>query len=235
VRDFERFDDWSQAMAELGYVVVQPNYRGSGGYGKEWIKKGRSDGFGFRMQDDLNDAVTHLAAQGVVDPKRVCMMGWSYGGYAAARAAQRDADKYRCTIAGAGVYDLPMMKAYDQDYLGSFGANYLAKGAADLESVSPARNAKGKWAPIMIVHGVRDARVPVAQARTLVSRLKDAGKVRGTDYDYLEQPKNTHNLPYDEVRVEWLEAAEKWLARHNPAYIASDADKPVPVRVALRK
>jgi dipeptidyl aminopeptidase/acylaminoacyl peptidase len=234
-RDMEAFDDWAQAVAELGYVVVQPNYRGSGGYGKEWLRKGRNDGFGLRMQDDLNDAITHLAGQGIVDPKRVCMMGWSYGGYASARAAQRDPDKYRCTIAGAGVYDLQMMRAYDQEYLGSFGANYLAKGAADLDSVSPARNAKGKWAPILIVHGVRDQRVPVEQARTLVSRLKGAGKARGKDFEYIEQPKNTHNLPYDEVRVEWLEATEKWLTKHNPAYLESDSDKPVPVRVALKQ
>src|SRR3546814_11317572 len=95
-------------------------------------------------------------------------MGWSYGGYAAARAAQRDAARWRCTIAGAGVYDLPMMRDYDQDYIGSFGANYLAKGASSLADVSPARNTDGEWAPILIVHGVRDPRVPIAQARTLV-------------------------------------------------------------------
>lgn len=233
-RDEVRYDSWAQAVAELGYVVVQPNYRGSGGYGTEFIKKGRNDGFGLRMQDDLNDVITHLSRQGTIDSKRVCMMGWSYGGYASARAAQRDADKFRCTIAGAGVYDLAMMRAYDAEYLGKFGSNYLAKGAADLNSVSPARNTGGKWAPIMIVHGVRDDRVPVAQARTLVSRLKSSGKVQGTDFEYLEQPKNTHNLPYRDVRLEWLSATEKWLAKHNPAYVAGDSDKPVPVVTAAR-
>lgn len=232
-RDEIRYDDWSQAMAELGYVVVQPNYRGSGGYGKEWLKLGRNAGFGMRMQDDLNDAVDHLAATGMIDPKRACMMGWSYGGYASARAAQRDPDRWRCTIAGAGVYDLPKMRDYDKGYLGQFGANYLAKGAESLTDVSPARNAKGKWAPILIVHGVRDARVPIDQARTLVSALKSAGKVKGVDYDYIEQPKNTHNLLFNEARVEWLEGAEKWLARFNPAYVPSDLDKPVPVTVTV--
>ncbi|MFM2409830.1 MAG: hypothetical protein RL481_658, partial [Pseudomonadota bacterium] len=143
-RDEERYDDWAQAIAELGYVVLQPNYRGSGGYGKEWIKKGRNEGFGTRMQDDLNDGMDFLASQGMIDPKRACMMGWSYGGYASARAAQRDPDRWRCTIAGAGVYDLVEMKAYDVGYLGQFGSNYLAKGASSLIDVSPARNAKGK-------------------------------------------------------------------------------------------
>jgi dipeptidyl aminopeptidase/acylaminoacyl peptidase len=228
-RDVVQFDDWAQTVAELGYVVVQPNYRGSGGYGSEWIKKGRSNGFGLRMQDDLDDVITHLAAQGTIDPKRVCMFGWSYGGYASARAAQRDADKYRCTIAGAGVYDLQLMRDYDKEYLGSFGSNYLAKGAAELSTVSPARNAGGKWAPILIVHGVRDQRVPVQQARVLVSALRSAGKKEGVDFEYLEQPKNTHNLPYDDVRIEWLAGVERWLRKHNPAYIAGDTDVEPPV------
>jgi dipeptidyl aminopeptidase/acylaminoacyl peptidase len=228
-RDEVTFDPWAQSVAELGYVVVQPNYRGSGGYGAAWIKKGRDNGFGLRMQDDLDDVITHLAGQGMIDPKRVCMMGWSYGGYASARAAQRNPEKYRCTIAGAGVYDLQLMKAYDVGYLGNFGSNYLAKGAVELDTVSPAKNAKGKWAPIMIVHGVRDQRVPVEQARVLVSALKSSGKKQGVDFEYLEQPKNTHNLPYDDVSIEWLKAVENWLEKHNPAYIPTDMDKPVMV------
>lgn len=226
-RDEIQYDAWAQAVAELGYVVVQPNYRGSGGYGRRFQQIGRDNGFGLRMQDDLNDVITHLATQGTIDPRRVCMMGWSYGGYASARAAQRDPDKYRCTIAGAGVYDLAMMRDYDAGYLGSFGSNYLAKGAAELNSVSPARNAEGRWAPIMIVHGVRDARVPVAQARTLVSRLRGAGKREGEDFEYIEQPQNTHNLDYDDVHTQWLEGAERWLMRWNPAYIDSDTDRPI--------
>jgi dipeptidyl aminopeptidase/acylaminoacyl peptidase len=226
-RDEVQYDAWAQAIAELGYVVVQPNYRGSGGYGRRFQQIGRDNGFGLRMQDDLNDVITHLAGTGLVDASRVCMMGWSYGGYASARAAQRDADKYRCTIAGAGVYDLQMMRDYDVGYLGNFGSNYLARGAAELNTVSPARNTNGRWAPIMIVHGVRDARVPVAQARTLVSRLRASGKREGTDFEYIEQPQNTHNLDYDDVHTEWLEGAARWLERWNPAYTDRDTDRPV--------
>jgi dipeptidyl aminopeptidase/acylaminoacyl peptidase len=235
VRDDTAYDDWSQAIAEQGYVVLQPNYRGSGGYGKEFVKAGRSDGFGTRMQDDLNDAMGHLVKEGIVDPKRACMMGWSYGGYASARAAQRDPDRWRCTIAGAGVYDLPKMRDYDKEYLGSFGSNYLAKGANELSAVSPARNAKGKWSPILIVHGVRDPRVPIEQGRILASALKSAGKVKGTDYDYIEQPRNGHYSRFftKEERIEWLQGAANWLARFNPAYIPSDPDKEPPVTVTI--
>lgn len=235
VRDDTSYDDWSQAIAEQGYIVVQPNYRGSGGYGKDFVKAGRADGFGTRMQDDLNDAMDHLVKQGLVDPKRACMMGWSYGGYASARAAQRDPQRWRCTVAGAGVYDLPMMRDYDKEYLGSFGANYLAKGANELSAVSPARNTDTKWSPILVVHGVRDPRVPIAQGRTLVARLKGSGKKKGVDYDYIEQPRNGHYGRYftKAERIEWLQGSADWFERFNPAYIATDPDKPVPVTVTV--
>lgn len=233
VRDSEEFGffPWHQAMAELGYVVIQPNYRGSGGYGKEFVKEGRkTNGYGLRMQDDLNDVLTWFGQQGLIDPNRACIMGWSYGGYATARGAQRDGDKWKCAIAGAGVYDFPMMKAYDKRQFGDFGANFQAT-SDDLIGISSARNTGGKWAPILIVAGVRDARIPLEQSRTLVSRLKGSGKKEGIDFRYIEQPKGTHNLPYEDVHIQWLEEAEAWARRFNPPYIASDPDKEPPVTV----
>ncbi|HUQ13945.1 MAG TPA: alpha/beta fold hydrolase [Novosphingobium sp.] len=233
VRDYATYDQWAQSIAEQGYVVVQPNYRGSGGYGRAFLKAGRDNGFGTRMQDDLNDVVDRLAAQGKIDPQRACIMGWSYGGYAAARGAQRDPDRWRCAIAGAGVYDLPMMRRSDKEELGKFAAGYLAKGADELDVVSPARHAETKWSPILVVHGAKDPRVPLEQAHTLVANLKKAGKVKGTDYNYIEQPKNGHYGIYftKEERIEWLGGTAAWLERFNPAYVASDPDfasKPAP-------
>lgn len=226
VRDEEEFGffPWHQAMAELGYVVIQPNYRGSGGYGKQFVLEGRKpNGYGQRMQDDLNDALTWFGQTGLIDPKRACIMGWSYGGYATARGAQRDPNVWKCAIAGAGVYDFPMMKAFDQGTFGSFGANFQAT-ADNLVAISSARNTDGQWSPILIVAGLRDARIPIEQSRTLVSRLKASGKQEGVDFRYVEQPKGTHNLPYEEVHIEWLVEAEKWADRFNPAYIPSDSD-----------
>lgn len=214
-RDYEDFDRWAQPLAELGYAVIQPNYRGSSGYGKAW--ESAADGaWGTAMQDDLLDAIAALAGKGIADSERVCIMGWSYGGYAASRAAQRDGQYYRCAISGAGVHDLPDMVSYDKNYLGQFGAKYIG-AAGRLPDISPSRHASQFSIPILIVHGKVDQRVPVSQSRGLVKALKSAGKVEGRDFVYLEQPKNTHNFPFEADEVQFLETVRDFLAKHNPA------------------
>jgi len=228
IRQEEEFGafPWQQALAEQGYVVIEPNYRGSGGYGKDFVTRGRAPaGYGGTMQDDLNDAVAWFAQQGIVDAKRACVMGWSYGGYAAARGAQRDPNLWRCAIAGAGVYDIPLMTQWDKEHLGTFGAKFQAT-SNDPAGISPARHADAKWAPILIVAGARDRRIPLEQPHTLVSRLQSAGKRENVDYRYVEQKEGTHNLPYEDVAAQWLEESNKWLARWNPAYVPSDRDRP---------
>ena len=226
-------EPWSQQLAEAGYVVIQPNYRGSGGYGKEYEEAGRKpDGYGGKMQDDLNDLLTFYGQKGIIDPKRACVMGWSYGGYAAARGAQRDGDLWKCAIAGAGVYDFPLMTAWDKKNLGKFSSGFQAT-ASDPRAISSAHNPGGKWAPILIVAAARDRRIPLEQSRTLVSRLKGAGKKEGVDFRYIEQKQGTHNLPYYDVHIQWIEEAEKWLDTYNPAYVSTDTDKPVPVSVKV--
>ena len=217
-------EPWNQPLAEAGYVVIQPNYRGSGGYGKAFEQLGREPGgYGVRMQDDLNDLLTFYDQKGVVDADRACIMGWSYGGFAAARGAQRDPDVWKCAIAGAGVYDMPLMNKWDRENLGRFNEGFQAT-SDNPEAISPARNTDGKWAPLLIVAAKRDARIPMEQSDTLVSNLKKSNKVEGRDFRYIVQEQGTHNLPYDDVHIQWIEEAEKWLAKYNPAYIPADGD-----------
>jgi dipeptidyl aminopeptidase/acylaminoacyl peptidase len=108
-RDTAGYDWWSQALASRGYAVLRPNFRGSDGFGLEFVKAG-FDQWGRKMQTDLSDGVRYLASQGVIDPKRVCIMGASYGGYAALAGATLDRGVYRCAVAVAGISDLQRVR-----------------------------------------------------------------------------------------------------------------------------
>lgn len=212
-RDAESWDWWSQYLAELGYAVIQPNYRGSSGYGTAFAKKGQGE-WGLKMQDDLDDAVAWLAKEGIADPKRACMVGASYGGYAAMRAAQRNSALYRCAVSYAGVSDLQAMKRYDSRFLfGKTRADWLQKQAPDYHAVSPRFGAADMAIPLLIVHGKEDKRVPVNQSRMMVSALKAAGKPA----NYIEQPLADHHFTRAEDRLEFLKAMAAFLAKYNPA------------------
>jgi dipeptidyl aminopeptidase/acylaminoacyl peptidase len=213
VRDSEEWDWWAQFLADRGYAVVQPNYRGSSGYGTAFAEKGEGQ-WGLAMQDDLNDALAHLAKEGIADPKRACIVGASYGGYAAMRAAQRDPGVYRCAVSYAGVSDLPALLRYDRQFLNSGrSSDWLKEQAPDLRSVSPVNFADGFSTPILIMHGREDRRVPVKQSRELAERLKRAGK----PHRYVEQPKGDHHFSREEDRLQFLKELEAFLKEHNPA------------------
>jgi len=211
-RDMEAFDWWTQYLAEQGYAVIQPNYRGSTGYGVAFQKLGEGQ-WGLKMQDDLLDSIGHLAKQGIADSKRVCIVGASYGGYAAMRGAQRDAVHYRCAISYAGVSDLSAMKRYDKAFLFSDAKSYWNKQVKDFTAVSPRFQAAGFGAPILIAHGVEDKRVPVKQSRWMVDALKKAGK----PHQYIEQKEGDHHFSRAEDRLEFLKATKAFLDKHNPS------------------
>lgn len=135
--------------------------------------------------------------EGVVDPKRVCIVGANYGGYAAMRGAQRDGGLFRCAISYAGVSDLGALSRFDGQSL--YGGEYVAnlkEKAPDLQrSVSPIRFPEQFSTPILIMHGKNDLRVPVEQSRTMAAKLKAAGK----DYRYVEQPLGDHHFSRQEI------------------------------------
>ena len=212
-RDSETWDWWPQFLADRGYLVIQPNYRGSSGYGTQFTKKGEGQ-WGLAMQDDLNDAVTALADLGLADPTRVCMVGASYGGYAAMRAAQRDGTKYRCAVSYAGVSDLNRMIQRSRGSLyGKARSGWLRTQAPDLKSVSPVNYPEQVSIPLLLVHGEQDDVVPIINSRTMAQKLKSAGK----DVTYIVQPEADHHFSRTEDRLEFLKALEAFLAKHNPA------------------
>jgi dipeptidyl aminopeptidase/acylaminoacyl peptidase len=210
-RDSESYDWWVQFLAEQGYVVIQPNYRGSTGYGTDFYELGKGE-WGGKMQDDLVDAIGWLAGQGVIDPKRVCIVGASYGGYAAMRGAQRDTKHYRCAVSYAGISDLNAILKYDRNTMGKGVVEYWKNRATDFDAVSPRFHAAEFGTPILIAHGAVDKRVPVKQSRMLVSELQKAGK----PYEYLEQKKADHHFSRAEDRLEFLRALKAFLDKHNP-------------------
>jgi dipeptidyl aminopeptidase/acylaminoacyl peptidase len=212
-RDELEWDWWSQYLAHLGYAVIKPNYRGSTGYGAEF--EGKSDGeWGLAMQDDLIDAIDHLAAAGTVDPKRVCIVGASYGGYAALRAAQRDSARYRCAVSYAGVADIGGMLKYDSRFINSSSRrDYRRKGAPDYQKVSPINFAEQFAIPVLLMHGRRDLTVPVRQSQAMYAKLMKAGK----QARYVEQPLADHHFSRYEDRLQFLQELTTFLQAHNPA------------------
>jgi dipeptidyl aminopeptidase/acylaminoacyl peptidase len=215
-RDRWQYDYWVQFLANRGYVVLQPNFRGSAGYGKEFLAKGFGQ-WGAGMQDDLTDAVKWLVADGTVDPKRICIMGASYGGYAALMGAIRTPDLFRCAISWAGVTDLNDMMRHDRNQL--LPARYRnwrnrVRGEAevDLRSVSPVHRAAEVGVPVLLMHGTSDDNVPYRQAQAFTKAMKKAGK----PLEFIEFPDVGHNIDETDDRVRFLGAVDGFLKANNP-------------------
>ena len=171
----DRFDEWSQMLANNGYMVLQPQYRGSQKYGLDFYKSAFINGSeaGRAMQDDKDDGALYLVKQGLVDPDRMAMFGWSYGGYAALIAAAREDQIYQCVIAGAAVTDPDMQMDYYR---------YRIEGSAKIEqlttwdgAVSPIKEVKKINVPMLVVHGDNDQRVPPEHFDKYIDELDRAG------------------------------------------------------------
>lgn len=176
------YDEWGQMLANNGYMVLQPQYRGSTRYGLDFYMSAFKDGGegGHKMQDDKDDGVLHLIKEGLVDPNRVAMYGWSYGGYAALVAATRTPQLYQCVIAGAAVSDTLMQVTYYSDRMR--GASKMEQLNMWVDSISPIDEAEKVNVPMLLIHGSVDQRVPPAHVRKYMNQLDKYGK----PYKYVE-------------------------------------------------
>ena len=184
MRDERGFDWWAQAFASRGYAVFQPNYRGSGGVSAEFRHAGFGQ-WGKKMLSDIADGVAEIAKRQIVDPKRACIVGASYGGYAALASVTLQQGLYRCAVSVAGPSNLPLFGAWQSQIYGydNDTSRYWRKltgadteGEPVLRAISPALMAEKADAPILLIHGKDDTRVPIAQSEEMASALKRAGK-----------------------------------------------------------
>lgn len=215
-RDTRDFNWIAQFLATRGYVVLQPQFRGSTGYGEAFRRAGYRQ-WGGLMQDDVTDGVKALIEQGIADPKRICIAGLSYGGYSALAGAAFTPDLYACAISINGVADLPQMLMYDRRQHGeeSDSIAYWKEhiGPADDPNViarSPARSPQTVQAPILLMHGVGDTVVPIQQSRTMADALKRQRK----PHSFIELPGEDHWLSTGESRIRVLQEMETFLAKN---------------------
>jgi len=217
-RDTIEFDWWATFLASRGYAVLQPNFRGSSGYGKAWEEAGWRQ-WGGLMQTDVEDGVVALARAGHIDPSRVCIVGASYGGYAALAGATLTPDRYRCAASIAGVSDLESMLRQEAVETGrdSMVSDYWRISIGDrqedrerIRRVSPARLADQVKIPILLIHGTDDTVVPISQSQMMRDRLRGANK----DVRFVELRGDDHNLSDEETRVQTLTELETFLGQH---------------------
>jgi dipeptidyl aminopeptidase/acylaminoacyl peptidase len=215
---FHVFDEWgydeqAQVLAQHGYAVLQVNFRGSAGYGREFADKGLRQ-WGGGMQNDIADATRHVLAKGIADPQRICIFGASYGGYAALMQPVREPELYRCAVGASGVYDLAKLYKWGDIRRSDYGKNYLdravGKDPVELAANSPVNLVDKLTLPIFLAHGRLDGRVDVKHAHRMYDALKD----RHAQVEYFEIPQTGHSILLERYKLEFYARLLAFLDRH---------------------
>jgi dipeptidyl aminopeptidase/acylaminoacyl peptidase len=199
-RDYWTYDFLAQFLAASGYAVLQANYRGSEGYGKEWQGDGGFRGWR-RAMADIAAGTEYLIAEGIADPEKICMTGWSYGGYAALMSVIEDPERYRCVASIAGVTDPKALGFNALNFVGGRAAReFIGNDAEVRKDGSPLERVEEIDVPVLLVHGVQDANVPLAQSVTLARGLERAGG----DVEFVEYNLAEHSITPERYRTDLL-------------------------------
>jgi dipeptidyl aminopeptidase/acylaminoacyl peptidase len=212
-----RWDADSQFLASRGYLVVEPEFRGSMGYGAKLFRAGWKQ-WGLAMQDDVADATRWAVAQGLADGKRICIAGASYGGYATLMGLAQDPDLFRCGVAWAAVTDIDLMYgAHWSDFRGEYKREGMplligdrVEDAAALKAASPVHNAERIRQPLLLAHGAWDVRVPIAHGEA----MRDALKPHNSKVEWLVYDDEGHGWQKPANNIDFWGRVERFLARH---------------------
>jgi dipeptidyl aminopeptidase/acylaminoacyl peptidase len=208
-------DDWGfdwivQFLAAKGYAVLQSNYRGSSGYGDAWLGAGAFQSWRLAI-DDIDDGARYLIESGIADPERLCVVGWSYGGYAALLSAIEKTDRYRCVVGIAPVTDPWMLIEDGQDFLhGRAVREFVGNDEEVLDAGSPLKRAGEIDVPVLLFHGDEDINVSVRHSRKMAKALKSATK----PVEYVEYEEVEHQIARDGYRIDMLDRIGTFLSQH---------------------
>jgi len=206
-RDDQSFWFLSQFLASRGYAVLQPNFRGSSGYGYGFEQAGLGQ-WGGLMQDDVTAGAQWLIQQGIADKDRMCILGWSYGGYAAAMGLIKTPDLYQCGISINGVYNLPSFIADDRQYIGGIEwTKHMGLDGESAKSISPYHKVDRIKVPLLMFHADDDGRVEVSQAKSMSRRMKGEDK----EVTLVRLKRGGHSMVNEATRLTILENIEAFL------------------------
>jgi dipeptidyl aminopeptidase/acylaminoacyl peptidase len=207
-RDEWGFDWLAQFYANRGFAVLQPNYRGSAGYGDGWYELNGFQSWKIAI-GDVNDSGRWLVNEGIADPAKLAIVGWSYGGYAALQSAVVDPDLFKAIVAIAPVTDLGKLKEENQGFTNSRVINDFVGSGPHIAEGSPARFPEKFKAPVALFHGDLDLNVAVFQSKNMADALKSAGKA----VDLTLYPKLDHQLEDSAVRADMLAKSDAFLRK----------------------
>ena len=220
IRDYWDYDWEVQLLASRGYSVLQVNYRGSDGFGMDFLSSGFHE-WGAKMQDDITDATRWAIDNKFAQADRICIFGARFGGYAALMGAVREPKLYRCAIGYEGLYDLELIQSTGDFSVSKYGRNYLnmalGNDKTQLRSRSPVFNAEKIQIPVLLIHGKEDSRADFAQAK----RMKAALEANNKEFEWMALSHEGHGAYDEKTRLEVYERILKFLDRYLPANAAA--------------